>query len=150
MNTELMSKEDGCGVLYFRNLIDPFTVKINNSYKTTVNHFNLYLNQLMRFWHFSSSVNSSSNAHAQPSSWATSLIFGLTLHLLPYFMWANSEGFGATARMRRLAWAFAGCLCDKYHNRMGWLIWLLFKILLVPLKDLDNVFNQTHRNACLT
>ena len=29
---------------------------------------------------------------------------------------------GETARMRRLAWAFAGRLCDKYHNLMSWLI----------------------------
>ena len=34
----------------------------------------------------------------------------------------NSEGYGETARMRRLAWAFAGRLCDKYHNLMSWLI----------------------------
>ena len=31
------------------------------------------------------------------------------------------EGPGETARMRRLAWAFAGCLCDKYHNLKSWL-----------------------------
>ena len=37
-------------------------------------------------------------------------------------MCANSEGSGETARMRRLAWAFAGRLCDKYHNLMSWLI----------------------------
>ena len=24
--------------------------------------------------------------------------------------------------MRRLAWAFAARLCDKYHNLMSWLI----------------------------
>ena len=36
-------------------------------------------------------------------------------------MYANSEGSGETARMRRLAWAFAGRLCDKYHNLMIWL-----------------------------
>ena len=36
-------------------------------------------------------------------------------------MCANSEGSGETARMRRLAWAFAGRLCDKYHNLMSWL-----------------------------
>ena len=63
----------------------------------------------------------SSNAHAQPSSGARSLIFGRTLRLLPYFMCANSKGSGETARMRRLAWAFAGRLCDKYHNLMSWL-----------------------------
>ena len=29
-------------------------------------------------------------------------------------MWANSEGFAETAQIRRLAWAVAVCLCDKY------------------------------------
>ena len=43
------------------------------------------------------------------------------LRSLPYFMCANSEGSGKTARMRRLAWAFAGRLCHKYHNLMSWL-----------------------------
>ena len=52
------------------------------------------LSHLMRLWYFSS------------SSEARCLIFGRTLHLLPYF---------------RLAWAFAGPLCDKYHNLMSWL-----------------------------
>ena len=36
-------------------------------------------------------------------------------------MRANSESSGGTAWMRRLAWAFAGCICDKYHNVMSWL-----------------------------
>ena len=36
-------------------------------------------------------------------------------------MCVNSEGSGETVRMRRLAWAFAGRLCDKYHNLMSWL-----------------------------
>ena len=31
-------------------------------------------------------------------------------------MYANSEGPGETARMRRLAWAFAGRLYDEYHE----------------------------------
>ena len=33
-------------------------------------------------------------------------------------MCANSEGSGETVWMGRLAWAFAGRLCDKYHNLM--------------------------------
>ena len=41
--------------------------------------------------------------------------------LFPYFMSTNREGSGETARMRRLAWAFASRLCDKYHNLMSWL-----------------------------
>ena len=43
-------------------------------------------------------------------------IFGWTLRLLPYFMRANSDCADA-----QLAWAFAGRLCDKYHNLMSWL-----------------------------
>ena len=61
--------------------------------------------------------------HVQPSSGARCLIFGQTLHLLPYFMWANSEGSGETARMRRLTRAFARRLCYKYHNLLIWLKW---------------------------
>ena len=38
-------------------------------------------------------------------------------------MCAHSEGSGEIARMRGLAWAFAGRLCDKYHNLMSWLIY---------------------------
>ena len=52
--------------------------------------------------------------HAQPSSGAWCLIFGWPFRLLSYFMCANSEGSGETARMRRLTWAFAGRLCGSY------------------------------------
>ena len=61
--------------------------------------------------------------HVQPSSRARCLIFGQTIHLLPFYMCVNSEWSDKTAQMRRLAWAVAGCLCDKYHNLMSWLIW---------------------------
>ena len=67
------------------------------------------------------------NAHAQPPSGARCLIFGRTLRLLPYFMCANSDGSGETARMRSFAWAFAGRICDKYHNLMSWLMLALIK-----------------------
>ena len=69
----------------------------------------------------------SSNTHAQPSSGARCLMFGLTLRLLLYFMCANSEHSGETAQMHRLAWALAGRLCDKYHNLICWLIWCILK-----------------------
>ena len=61
--------------------------------------------------------------------------FWSTLRLLPYFMCANSEGSGDTAQMRRLAWVFAGCLCDKYHNLMSWLI-----CFMQSLKHLTLIF----------
>ena len=54
--------------------------------------------------------------------------FGRTLCLHPYFMCANSEGSGEIVRMRRLAWAFTGLLCDKYYNLMSWLKWALFNV----------------------
>ena len=37
-------------------------------------------------------------------------------------MFVHREGSGETARMRRLAWAFACRLCDKYHKLMSLLI----------------------------
>ena len=43
----------------------------------------------------------SSNAHAHPCSGARCLIFGLTLHLLPYFMCAKSQGSGEPQRLWR-------------------------------------------------
>ena len=60
--------------------------------------------------------------HVQPSSGDRCLIFGQTHSLFPYFTCANSEGSGEIAWMCRLARAFAGRLCDKYHDLMSWLI----------------------------
>ena len=59
--------------------------------------------------------------HVQPSSRARCLIFGWTLHLLPYFVCVISDGSGEAAQMRRFASAFTGRLCDKYQNLMSWL-----------------------------
>ena len=42
-------------------------------------------------------------AHAGVSSYARNLMFGLTLHLHPYFRNEISEGSGESAHMRRLA-----------------------------------------------
>ena len=82
------------------------------------------MSRLMRFL-FSINYTHSSNAHAQPSSGARCLIFGWTILLLPYFMCLNGNGSGKTTQMHRLVWAFAGRLCDKYHNLMSWLkYWL--------------------------
>ena len=36
---------------------------------------------------------------------------------------ANNKGCGETVWIRRLPSAFAGRLCDKYHNLMRWLIY---------------------------
>ena len=62
--------------------------------------------------------------------------FGWTLRLLPYFIYANGDDPGETARVRRLAWAFAGRLCDKYHNLMSWLNIYLPNSVLMTLSEL--------------
>ena len=74
----------------------------------------------MRLWYFLSSVTSGFKRACAAIQWDY-LIFGRTLLIFPYFMCANSEDCGETARMCRLCWAFAGRLCDKYHNLMSWL-----------------------------
>ena len=79
-------------------------------------------------------VNSYLKRACSATEWARCLIFGQTLRLLPYFMWANSEGSGETVQMRRLAWAFAGHLCDKYHNLMSCMTHLLLVITLFSFK----------------
>ena len=72
---------------------------MQNKFEILVLHCIKYkLSQLMRLWPI--------------------MRFGRILHLLPYFMCANSKGSGETARMHRLARVFAGRLCDKYHNLM--------------------------------
>ena len=68
-------------------------------------------------------------------------LFGRTLHLLPYFMCANSEGYGDTAQMRRVAWAFAGSLCSKYHNLMSWLIFMSNRWFAINISQTKHVFN---------
>ena len=55
-----------------------------------------------------------SNAHVQPLKRVRDVALCLKLPLTPFIVWANSEGSVETAWMRRLAWAFAVCLCDKY------------------------------------
>ena len=91
------------------------------------------LSHVRRLRHFSSSVNSFFK-RARPMGLDVWFL-GWTLRLLPYFMCANSEGSGEAAHMHRLAWAFTGRLCDKYHNLMGWPI--------CPQKDAMYSFNAT-------
>ena len=73
----------------------------------------------MRLWYFSSSLKLilQTSMCCDPVGLDV-LFFGRTFCLLPYFMCANSGGSGETAQMRRLAWAFAGRLCDLMirHN----------------------------------
>ena len=83
------------------------------------------LSQLRRLWHFSSSVNSFFKCASSHLSGARCLNFWSDSSSTS-ILCANSEGSDETARMRRLAWAFAGRLCDKYHNLMSWLSWSFY------------------------
>ena len=85
-----------------------------------------YFSHLMRVWYFSSSVNSFFKRVCAAIQWGYMSDFCRTLRLFPYFMCANSEGCGEHVRMHMLAWAFAGRLCDKYHNLMSWLKYSYF------------------------
>ena len=78
----------------------------------------------MSFWHLLSFVNSFFKRMCSHP-------VGLDVWFLvgPFILCANSEGSGKTAGMRRLAWAFAGHLRDKYHHLMSWLI---LDIMLLP------------------
>ena len=58
-------------------------------------------------------------AHAQPFRGARDLAFCLNVPLDSLLVWASSEGFGETARMRRLAWTFAARIGDKYQIRLA-------------------------------
>ena len=57
-------------------------------------------------------------AHVQPFRGARDLAFCLKVPLDSLLVWASSEGSGETARMRRLAWAFAACIGSKYQIRL--------------------------------
>ena len=72
----------------------------------------------------------SSNAHTQPSSGASCLIFGQTLLAFVYFHTSCVRTAKALADCvdAQAARAFAGRLCDKYHNLMSWFNFPYFSI----------------------
>ena len=59
-------------------------------------------------------LSRSLNVHIQLSSGATSLTFGLQLHLIGYSVYGSSERSGQNAY-------FAACRWDKYQNYLRWL-----------------------------
>ena len=102
----------------------------------------------MRLWYFSSSINSFFKCACAAIQWARCLIFGWTLRLLPYFMCVNSESSSEIARMCKLARAFAGHLCDKYHNLMSWLKYTCFE--KKDLVFIVNINQYSYTCTCIT
>ena len=58
------------------------------------------------------------NAIADVLSKSRDLKFGLSFHLHPYIVHPRSEGYGKSARMRRLVIALAADRCDTKRNCM--------------------------------
>ena len=69
-------------------------------------------------WEKRCAVWDPSNAHVQPLKRVRDVALCLKLAVSSFIVWANSEGSGKTARMCRLAWDFAVCLCNKYPSLM--------------------------------
>ena len=101
-------------------------------------------------------VCGSSNAHARCAIFATDMRICLKLPQGLYYMSANSKGSGETALMRRLAWAFAGRLCDKYPFPIAWLNYLVTNLIRIELiglgcdvwlRTVDNMVNDTAHSA---
>ena len=92
------------------------------------------------------------NAHADISSEAGGLKFGLSLHPHPYFVYASSKGSGKTVCMCRLVLAFAAGRCDKLQNLMYWPIFYV-PSFVCTFRELS-VLTQTqaalllHRYVC--
>ena len=106
-------------ILYHQ--IPPVSVSLNFQLKnsTIKNHFS----QLMRLWHLPHSVNSIFKRASTAIQWGYTSDFWSDPLSTSVLYVCKQEGSGETAQMRRLAWAFPGCLCGKYHNLMSWLIW---------------------------
>ena len=76
-----------------------------------------HLSHLMRLWRFSPSVNSFfKRACAAIQCGLISDSSTSILHVCE-----QRRLWRVCANARRLAWAFSGRLCDKYHNLISWL-----------------------------
>ena len=100
--------------LYQNNFICSFI--ICQTSETTVYTERLFEPSHMFNGTFRPPLTHSSNAHAQPSNGARCLIFGRTIRLLPYFMCANSEGSGETARILTTAMSVAMVNLIFHHS----------------------------------
>ena len=112
-----------------RWIMGQFTIMPSQSFQvrklTSWRVWHLKLSRLVKKWR----LEILKNACAQPLKSFTGVVLCLELPLVPYIVWANSIGSGKTARIHRLAWVFAGRLCDKYHfhmSRLKLLLLLLF------------------------
>ena len=81
---------------------------------------------------FEHSVMTNFNCEGLPFRWTRDLAFCLKVRLDSLLVWASSGGSGETARMRSLAWTFAGRIDDKYQICLTRSIWKS-TILLISL-----------------
>ena len=66
--------------------------------------------------HFDCRLPGVIKGHADVNNRARGVILGLILHVHPYLVYVNSEGYHEFAHMRRLACGFVACRCDKNRN----------------------------------
>ena len=79
----------------------------------------------MRLWHFSSSVNSFFKYACAAIQWDLMCDFSQTLPLPPYFMCANSDGSGETARMRSSPEpSLVAYVISTIISFMSWLVYM--------------------------
>ena len=78
------------------------------------------MHHLMRLWYFSSSVNSFFKRACAAIQWGLDIWF-----LVAHFVYFHTSCVRTAKALARdcLDRAFAGRLCDKYHNLMSWLKW---------------------------
>ena len=89
---------------------------------------------------------------ARLPSGARGLLFGLRLHLLPFFMYARNGVSDEAAHMRSLVIAFVAHQCDKNQNLAFWLIlsnfakklWGMTKSRFI-FDDIDLILKDTER-----
>ena len=79
------------------------------------------LSHVMRLWYFSSSVNSFFKRACAVIQWGLDVWFFVRHFVYFHMSYMRTTKALARLQMHRLAWAFAGRLCDKYHNLMSWL-----------------------------
>ena len=93
------------------------------------------LSHLMRLWYFSSSINTFFKCPCAAIQWGTCLIFGWTLHLLPYLCVRTAK---ALARLCGCAGSLEPSLVAyviKYHNLRSWLYYFSYVGEGLPVED---------------
>ena len=92
----------------------------------------IHVSHFMRLCYFMCMLSHSLSMHAKLSSGARGLMFGLSLHLDPFYVCANNKGSSKIVHSCRLAWEFIVHVCAKITKYN--LLWFKERVFL---KDLN-------------